>query len=472
MTNGYAASLQSHVAEWVATFPSDSVDHYAFPGTGRLPDDPYLIESAITAVTNPYHLLQQTLTSNAVAAVHGAPINHHSIAVGGLGSDSYAGQIFWDAEIWMQPGLVAAFPFSGRGIANYRAGLYGQAKANIHTAYQSSKNTTYFSSNAAVFPWTSARYGNCTPTGPCWDYEYHINGDIGLEMMTYWVSSGDTEYFRSSLFPIYDSLASLYSDILIKNGSTYILTNMTDPDEYANMVDNGGYTMPLIANTLSTANTFRSMFNLSTNSTWTAQAQNIHISRDPEADITLEYTSMNGSISVKQADVVLDTYPLDWTGQGYTRQDSLSDLDYYAGKQSPNGPGMTYAIFSIVANEVSPSGCSAYTYQQYSENPYIRPPWFQFSEQLVDDYVSNGGTHPAYPFLTGHGGANQVVLFGYLGLRYVPDFTLHIYPALPPQIPQIRYRTFHWQGWPITAFSNQTHTTLSRATNSTIQGAY
>jgi hypothetical protein len=75
---------------------------------------------------------------------------------------------------------------------------------------------------------------------------------------------------------------------------------------------------------------------------------------------------------------------------------------------------MTYAIFSIVANEVSPSGCSSYTYQQYSEQPYARAPWFQFSEQLLDDYTANGGTHPAYPFLTGHGGANQVVLFGYL----------------------------------------------------------
>jgi hypothetical protein len=54
------------------------------------------------------------------------------------------------------------------------------------------------------------------------------------------------------------------------------------------------------------------------------------------------------------------------------------------------------------------------------------------------------------------------VLFGYLGLRLFPDFKLHIDPSLPPQIPQIRYRTFHWNGWPISAFSNQTHTVLTR----------
>ena len=123
---------------------------------------------------------------------------------------------------------------------------------------------------------------------------------------------------------------------------------------------------------------------------------------------------------------------------------------------------MTYAIFSIVASQVSSSGCSSYTYQQYSEQPYARAPWFQFSEQLVDDYSINGGTHPAFPFLTGHGGANQVTVFGYLGLRLTPDFILHVNPSLPPQIPNLKYRTIYWQGWPITATANQTHTILTR----------
>jgi len=124
---------------------------------------------------------------------------------------------------------------------------------------------------------------------------------------------------------------------------------------------------------------------------------------------------------------------------------------------------MTWAIFSIVANEVSPSGCSAYTYGQYSYLPYARAPFFQMSEQLVDNATINGGTNPAFPFLTGHGGANQVTLFGYLGLRLVPDDILHVDPNLPIQIPYLKYRTFYWRGWPIDAWSNYTHTTISRA---------
>lgn len=133
--------------------------------------------------------------------------------------------------------------------------------------------------------------------------------------------------------------------------------------------------------------------------------------------------------------------------------------------QSPDGPAMTWAIFSIVANEVSRSGCSAYTYAQYSFDPYVRAPFYQMSEQMVDDPSINGGTHPAFPFLTGHGGADQVGVFGYLGLRLHPDNILHIDPNLPPQIPHIKYRTFYWRGWPMSASSNFTHTTISRASH-------
>lgn len=461
LSTGFDISLTTHLWEWANIFPDDSADNYTYPENNTLPSDPFIVESAITAVLNPYYILQNTIGQNALDAANNAPIDTNSISVGGLTSDSYAGLVFWDAEIWMQPGLAASHPQAVKQIANYRVERYAQARANAQTAYVSSRNDTSFSEGAAVFPWTSGRTGNCTGTGPCFDYEYHINGDIAQEFANYWVTSGDTEYFREKLFPVYDSIAVFYSELLEKNGSTYVLLNMTDPDEYANNVDNGGFTMPLVADTLMYANMFREFFGIPQNTTFTEQAENIFISRNPAAGIIEEYTGMNGSISVKQADVVLNTFPLNYQNN-YTAEDRLNDLTYYAGKQSLDGPAMTYAIFSIVASEVDPAGCSSYTYQQYSEQPYARAPWFQFSEQLTDDYTTNGGTHPAFPFLTGHGGANQVTLFGYLGLRLTPGFTLHINPSLPPQIPSIRYRTFYWQGWPLSAISNQTHTRITR----------
>ncbi|KAI9929571.1 alpha,alpha-trehalase ath1 [Aspergillus wentii] len=462
MTRGYTQSLQSHVSEWASIMTDNSVDKFANPETGVLPADSHIVDSAIIAVANTYYLLQNTVGKNAANAVSGAPVNVDSLSVGGLTSDSYAGQVFWDADIWMQPGLVASHPEASQRFTNYRVAQYAQAMKNIEAAFASSRNETNFSPSAAAYPWTSGRFGNCTATGPCWDYEYHLNGDIGLSTINQWVASGDTQYFHDKHLPVYDSIATLYSNLLERNGSSWTLRNMTDPDEYANHVDAGGFTMPLIAQTLTYANSFRKQFGIETNETWTEMAENILLLR--ESDITLEFTTMNGSTVVKQADVVLNTYPLDYSSN-YTAQNSLNDLDYYANKQSSDGPGMTWAIFSIVANDVSESGCSAYTYQQYSYEPYARAPFFQLSEQMVDDYSSNGGTHPAYPFLTGSGGANQVVLFGYLGLRLLPDDVIHINPNLPPQIPHITYRTFYWRGWPMSASSNYTHTTIRRAAN-------
>lgn len=230
-------------------------------------------------------------------------------------------------------------------------------------------------------------------------------------------------------------------------------------------MDNPGYTMALIKTHIDTANTFRTLFGQQPNAATANVSRNINIPIDEDAELILEYTNMNGSISVKQADVVLVDDFLN-----YPNEYSLSDLDYYAGKQSPNGPGMTYGVFSIVANAFSPSGCSSYTYDVYASHPYVRAPWFQYSEQLLDNYTTNGGTHPAYPFLTGMGGANRVAIFGYLGLRLRAD-ALNVDPSLPPQIPNLNYRTLYWQGHAINATSNATHTTLQRIPGKNLSSA-
>lgn len=229
MENGYQKSLVAHINEWKSVMPRDSVDSYAFPENKTLPNDEYIIDSAIIAVANTYYLLQNTVGKNAIKEVAGAPVNVDSISVGGLTSDSYAGLIFWDADLFMQPGLTTSHPEAAQRITNYRVAKYDQAKANINTSFTGSQNETYFSPSAAVYPWTSGRFGNCTATGPCWDYEYHLNGDIGISMVNQWVTTGDDDYFKETLLPIYDSMATLFTDLLQPNGSSWTITNMTDP---------------------------------------------------------------------------------------------------------------------------------------------------------------------------------------------------------------------------------------------------
>lgn len=460
MNSGWSELYASHCKEWRTIMTDETVDDYKDPDTGELPEDDYIVELAITAVTNPYYLLQNTVGARAIEAADGNnKLDLNSIPVGGLGSDAYAGWIFWDAEVWMAPGIVVTYPDAARQIAEYRVDKFPQAQRNMQTAYQSSQNETgKFSNNGANYPWISGRFGNCTAAGPCFDYEYHLNGDIGLQFYNYYAVTGDTDFFESELFPIYDAIAQLYAEVVTYNRTSeeYDLYNATDPDEYANFQTNVGFTMVLMHTHINEANMLRARFGMEQNETWGEIAQAINIPINEDADIILEYQAMNGSIEVKQADVVLVDDFLE-----FPNPYSLNNLDYYAGKQSLDGPGMTYGVFSIVANRVSPSGCSAYTYDIYGSYPYVRGPWFQYSEQLRDNFEANGGTHPAYPFLTGMGGANRVAIFGYLGLRLMLD-SLNVDPNLPPQIPHLVYRSFYWQGWPIKASSNQTHTTLTR----------
>lgn len=228
MSNGYAQSVKTHIMEWASVMPASSVDHYAFPN-GTLPADTNIIDTAVISVANTYYLLQNTVGQNAIKKSSGSRINVDSISVGGLTSDSYGGQVFWDADVWMQPGLVASHPEASQRFTNFRVAQYAQAQENINTAFAGSQNQTHFSPSAAIYPWTSGRFGNCTATGACWDYQYHLNGDIGISIVNQWVTSGNTKIFKEKHFPIYDSAATLFADLLVRNGSSWTLTNMTDP---------------------------------------------------------------------------------------------------------------------------------------------------------------------------------------------------------------------------------------------------
>ena len=236
MADGFEASLQRHAAEWAEVMPGTSVADYTDPQTGLLPVDPVLIEKTIVNVASIFGLLMNMVSRNAMALLNSAPVRINSISVAGLSSDSYAGQVFWDSDVWVNPFLAAVFPFEGQQITNGRVKQYSQAKANIQTAFQSSKNMTMFSENSAAYPWTSGRTANCTPTGPCFDYEYHLNGDIAHSFVTTWAASGDTQYFQDSLFEPMQSISQFFSDLLVLNGSRYTLTNMTDPVSWLQII--------------------------------------------------------------------------------------------------------------------------------------------------------------------------------------------------------------------------------------------
>lgn len=220
----------------------------------------------------------------------------------------------------MAPGLNLAFPEWSKQISNFRVKLHPQALANA--AFNN------FTNGSSLYSWTTGRYGNCTATGPCVDYEYHLNYDIASNLFQQYNITNNATWFNNGPLQIINSTAVMTGELLKfnKTTQTYWIHNMTDPDEYANNADNGAFTIASAADLLKQANALRVAQGLPINETLQDQYERIAFPVAP-SNITLEYQTMNNSVAVKQADVVLLTYPLDY-GQNYTASDKLLDLDY------------------------------------------------------------------------------------------------------------------------------------------------
>ncbi|KAK0527250.1 alpha,alpha-trehalase ath1 [Tilletia horrida] len=388
----------------------------------------------IHADTNDTRRLQQSvrasifhLLANVREGKEGKGLGDNSIAPAGLTSDSYAGAIFWDAETWMYPGLLALYPSFAESINNYRTRLLDQAVRNAQT----------YSQPGLLYPWTSYGLGVCSGTGPCVDYEYHLNADIAIAQWQYYEATGNQTWLRDQGWPIIRDVARMFASFVQPGpNGTYFTSNLTDPNEYSNHVKNGAFTNAAISVTLRYAQQAAGVLGLQneTSSNWTSIAENITILKsNGSVPITIESEGLDGSIfngttAVKQADVVLLQYPLE-----FPTADPLADLDYYSMKTDPNGPAMTSSIHSIVAAELSVRGCESFTYLLAAVDPYLRAPYDQFSEQQIDEYAQNGGTNPAYTFLTGAGGYLQTWTHGFTGYRSRPD-RLYLNPSLPPQL--------------------------------------
>jgi len=194
-------------------------------------------------------------------------------------------------------------------------------------------------------------------------------------------------------------------------------------------------------------------------SNWTEIAEKMYLPFDAEAQIIPEYVGMNGSIDIKQVDVGLIYYPL---GFSWNQSQAENDLFFYSKAQSPDGPAMTWSIYSIVSAALLTTGCSSWTHAIQGSQTYLRAPWYQFSEQVNDDFYTNGGTNPAFPFLTGHGGYLQVWTHGYTGFRAM-DHAFYLDPSLPPIINgSLKYHSFKWQGASFDINIEQEQTTITR----------
>jgi trehalose/maltose hydrolase-like predicted phosphorylase len=362
-----------------------------------------------------------------------------SISPVGLSSDNYAGLIFWDAETWMFPSLLAMHPDIAGSIVEYRRKTLPGARNNaLQLGYK-----------GLFYPWNGAGTGDlaqeCHSVNPphCIT-QIHLQGDIALAAWQYYLATGDEAWLRSH-WSMLQGLAEFWAGRVTANSDgTYSINNVAGPDEYSNGVNDGVFTNGVAATALRDATQAAKILGEPAPSSWTTIADHLRMPFDAANQVYLQYDGYQGS-QIKQADTVLLIYPLEWP---MTKQIAANTLDYYAQRTDPDGPAMTDAIHAVDSAQIGEPGCATNTYLDRSVRPFIRDPFGQFAEARGDKAGAQDplAGSPAYDFLTGAGGFAQVFTYGLTGMRWRSD-RLHLDPMLPPQLSGgVTLTGLHWRG--------------------------
>jgi trehalose/maltose hydrolase-like predicted phosphorylase len=363
----------------------------------------------------------------------------NSIAPAGLSSDNYAGLIFWDAETWMYPSLLAFHPDVAQSIVQYRQKTIPGARNNaIQYGYQ-----------GLFFPWNGAGTGDLWSECHSWDpphclTQIHLQGDIALSVWQYYLATGDTAWLRSH-WSLLRGIAEFWAGRVTANADgSYSINNVAGPDEYSNGVNDGVFTNAGAATALRNATRAAKLLGESVPARWTTIADHMRMPFDAQNNVFLQYDGYQGT-QIKQADTVLLIYPMEWP---MSTQVAANTLDYYAPRTDPDGPAMTDAIHAVDAAQIGEPGCATNTYLDRSIKPFVRDPFAQYTEARGDKAgaLDPLAGSPAYNFLTGSGGFSQVFTFGLTGLRWRED-RVHLDPMLPPQLSDgVTLKGLHWHG--------------------------
>ncbi|WP_082709907.1 hypothetical protein [Burkholderia sp. TSV86] len=421
----YNAMLQAHEAAWQSVWQSDVI-----------------VDNQHVNLQKTIHAAEYMLYSNLREGMR------NSIAPSGLTSDNYAGMIFWDAETWMYPYLLAAHPELAKSIVDFRYDKLPNALLNVQD--NNGDSGVGSATIGSFFPWTSNTGILSTDQGE--SAEIHLQADIALAQFQYYEATGDKAWLQNYGWPVLSAIADYYSTRMTRNSDgTYSLKNVDDPDEYVHGATDSAYTNGSALQAINFATQAANILGYSAHPQWaTVNAKLVKPQIDPVKQIVLQFAAFNPNVphQLKQADVVLLTYPMEYP---LTDQVAIKNLNYYSAITDPTGPAMTNSAQAVIAAQYGLPSLDGLFVNSYQ--PYIRGPYFNFNETSLLS-PSAGQGNPAYTFLTGAGGFMQTLLNGLAGYRFRQN-GIYLSPILPAglidpvdkaKLTQVYLKGMHWQG--------------------------
>lgn len=370
--------MAAHVRAWEALWAGDIV----------IDGDPQVQRDMRLAL---YHLYS--------FAREGTAFSLSPMGLSGLG---YNGHVFWDAELWMMPPLLALHPELAKSMLEYRFERLGAARQNA-------RNHGF---RGAMFPWESASEGHeVTPvwalTGP---FQQHITGTVGWAFWKYYQVTHDKLWLRERGYPMLREVADFWTSRVERKGpGRYEINNVIGANEWQENIDNNAFTNGMAITVLGYAAQAARELGIAPDPDWERVAANIPILRFADGT-TRENASYDG-VPIKQADVNLLAYPLEIvTDKARVAQ----DLAYYAPRLAPEGPAMGAAIVATLQARAGQAE-QAYTTFQHSYQGLRLAPFGVLEE-------APGSRNPY--FATGAGGTLQALMFG-LGGLYIDDQGIH-----------------------------------------------
>lgn len=372
-SRGFAAVLQSSANAWHQLWQTDI----------QVDGDPNL----------------QTVIHSMLFYLMGSATERRDLSIPpmGLSTAGYYGHVFWDADTFMFPTLMALHPEIAKSIVMFRYRTLDAARRN---AKQNGRI-------GAMYPWEAGPDGAETTPRFAYQnalYENHVNADVALAEWQYFLATGDRKWLEAYGYPIIHDTADFWTSRVTynKNKDRYEIHGVVSVDESKIGVTDDPYTNAAARKNLEIAVTASQTLGKSTNPKWAEIAQKIYLPRK---------------------DLVLIDYPLEFPLSESERRSIVEQaLKESTGRQA--GVMMEVEFRPIPPVELGQRSVLQ-TLLESTYRPYLRPPFNVLPETPTNNNIN---------FLTGAGAFLQQFIFGYAGLRFSAGSGLS--QKFPPMLPE------------------------------------